>query len=76
MRDGEGDLLLSFEVIGGRAAFEVHGLVGDQRDTRRRGDRIELGLEVCELELLFHPIDDARAQIHGIAHDLLLIVII
>ena len=50
MRDGEGDLLLSLEIIGGRAAFEVHGPVRDQRDARRRGDRVELGFEGGELE--------------------------
>src|SRR5262245_19333379 len=76
MRDRERHLLLSLEIIGGRTAFEVHGAVRDQRDTRRRSDRVELGFERGEFERAFHPIDDARAQIHGIAYHLLLIVVV
>ena len=54
MGDGEGDLLLPLEIVGGRAAFEIDGAVGHQRDARGRGDRIELGVELVELELALH----------------------
>jgi len=29
---GVGDLLLSLDIVGGRAAFEIDGAVGEQRD--------------------------------------------
>ena len=54
MGDRERDLLLSLEVVGGRAALEVDGAVGDQRDAVGRGDRVELDLELWQLELLLH----------------------
>jgi hypothetical protein len=76
MGDGEGDLLLPFEVIRGRAAFQIDRAVRNQRDAGGRGDRVELGLERGKLERILHPIDDAGAQIHSIAHDLLLVVVI
>src|SRR5215813_1418976 len=76
MRDRERDLLLALEIVGGRAAFEVDGTVGYQRDTRGGGDRVELGFEVRKLELFLHPIDDPRAEIHGVAHDLLPVVVV
>src|SRR5262249_24985415 len=76
MGDGERHLLLALEIVGGRAALEVDGAVGYQRDTRGGGDWVELGFEVRKLEVFLHPIDDPRAEIHGIAHNLLLVVVI
>ena len=76
MRNGEGDLLLPIEIVCGGAALEIDGAVRDQRNTGGRGDWIELHLQLVELELGFDRIHDAIAEIHGIAHDLLLIVIV
>ncbi len=71
---GEGNLLLALGIVGGRAAFEVDGAVGHQRDTGRRGHRVELDLELVELELLLHGIDDLVADVHGVADGLLVVV--
>src|SRR5262249_36418682 len=76
MRDGERDLLLALEIVGGRAAFEVDGAVGYQRDARGGGDRVELGFKVRELEVFLHTIDDPGAEIHGLTYDLLLVIVI
>ncbi len=76
MGDRKGHLLLALEVIGGRAAFEIDGAVRHQRDAGGGGHRIELDLELVELELGLHGVDDLPAQIHGIAHDLLAVVVI
>jgi hypothetical protein len=76
MGNGEGDLLLPLEIVGGRAAFEVDGAVRHQRDAGRRGDRVELDVELRKLELALHPLDDAPAEIHGVAHHLLLVVVV
>ena len=71
---GEGDLLLAVGIVGGRAAFEVDGAVGQQRNTRRGGDRIELDLELVELELLLYRVDDPVADVDREADRLLVLV--
>ena len=71
---GEGDLLLALGVVGGRAAFEIDGAVGHQRNAGRRRHRIELDLELVELELLLHGIDDLAADVHGVADRLLVVI--
>ena len=71
---GEGDLLLALGIVGGRAAFEVDGAVGHQRNAGRRGHRIELDLELVELELLLHGVDDLVADVHREADRLLVVV--
>ncbi len=71
---GEGDLLLTLDIIGGRAALEIDGAVRQQRNARRRGDRIELHFELVELQLLLHRIDDAITDVHGEADRLLVVV--
>ena len=71
---GEGDLLLPLGIVGGRAAFEIDGAVRHQRNARRRGHRIELDLELVELELLLHGVDDLVANVHGEADRLLVVV--
>ena len=76
MGDGEGDLLLPLEIVGGRAAFQIDRAVRHQRDARGGGHRVELDLELVELELLLHRIDDLVAQVHRVADDLLLVVVI
>ncbi len=68
------DLLLALGVVGGRTAFEVDGAVGDQRNAGRRRHRIELDLELVELELLLHGIDDLVADVHRVADRLLVVV--
>src|SRR5262249_4107315 len=76
VRDREPNLLLPFGIVGGRAAFEVDGAIRDQRNAGSRGDRIELDLQLVELELALHRVDDPVAEIHRIADDLLLVVVI
>ena len=71
---GEGDLLLALGVVGGRAAFEVDGAVGHQGDAGRRGHRVELDLELVELELLLHGVDDLVADVHREADGLLVVI--
>ena len=68
------DLLLAVGIVGGRAAFEVDGAVGHQRDAGRRGHRIELDLELVELELLLHGVDDLVADVHREPDRLLVVV--
>ena len=60
--DGEGDLLLALEVVGGRAAFEVDRAVRDQRNARGGGHRVELDVELGELELPLHRVDDLEQR--------------
>src|SRR5882757_7867929 len=74
MRVGEGDLLLPFDIVGGRAAFQVDGAVRQQRDAGRRRHRIELDLELVELELFLHGLDDLVADVHREADRLLVFV--
>ena len=74
MRVGERDLLLALGIVGGRTAFEVNGAVGKQRNPGRRGHRIELDLELAELEFVLHGIDDLVANVHRKADRLLTIV--
>ena len=76
MGDGEGNLLLPLEIVGGRAAFEVDGAVRDQRDARGGGDRLQFNVELRKFEVRFHRVDDLATQIHGVADDLLLVVVI
>ena len=39
-------------------------------------DRVEPGVDLGELEPVLHPVDDAGAEVHGVAHDLLAVVVI
>ena len=71
---GEGDLLLTVGVVRGRTAFEVDGAVGDQRDAGRRGDRVELDLELRQLQVRLHRVDDLQADLHRVADRLLVVV--
>src|SRR3954471_4653754 len=45
-----GDLVRAFDIVGGRTAFEIDGAVGKQRDAGRRRPRVELDLELVELD--------------------------
>jgi hypothetical protein len=47
----EADLFLTFEVVGGRAAFDVDRAVLDQRDAVGRGDRHQAGVDLGQLQL-------------------------
>jgi hypothetical protein len=49
-----GDLLLAREVVGGRAALEVDGAVGHERDAGLRGHGVVLHRELRHAELLLH----------------------
>ena len=76
MCDGEGDLFLPLEIVGGRAALQVGGAICQQRDAGGRSDRLQLDLELGELEVRLHCIDDLVAEVHGITDHLLLVVVI
>ena len=72
--DRERYLLLPLEVVGGRAALEIDGPVRHQRNARRRGDRIQLHLQIRHLEIGLHRVDDLSAEIHRVADGRLLVV--
>src|SRR5207253_3887923 len=65
--DGEVNLLLTFEVVGGGAAFHVHGAVLHQRDTGLRGDQVVLDVEVRHVQVFFYGFDDFQLNIVGVA---------
>ena len=71
---GEPHLLLALGVVGGGAALQIDGAVGHQRNAGGRRDRVELHLELGELQLLLHGVDDLGADVHGEADGLLLVV--
>src|SRR5215212_9852457 len=71
---GEPHLLLTLCIVGGRSAFKVDGPVGHQRNPGRRGDGIELDLELVELELLLYRVDDLVTDVHRKTDRLLVIV--
>src|SRR5207248_4739604 len=75
-RIGERDLLLPLEVVGRRAALDVHRAVLHQRDAVLRSDRDELHLQVRELQLALRRVDDAQRDLLRVTDDLLLVVII
>ncbi len=74
--DRERDLFLPLEVVGGRAALKVDRAVCHQRNAGGRGDGLQLDLEFAELEVRLHRVDDLVAEVHRIADDLLLVVIV
>ena len=71
-----GGLLLAIEIVGGRSALEVYGGIGDQWNAGRGGDGVELELKLVDFQLLLDRVDDAVAQIRGVADDLLIVVVI
>src|SRR6202011_6158980 len=58
----------------GRTAFEVDGTVGQQWNAGRRRHRIKLDLELVEIELLFHGVDDLVTDVNRKADRLLTVV--
>ncbi|MNC91792.1 hypothetical protein D3C83_81080 [compost metagenome] len=76
MGDGEPDLLLTFQIVGGRTAFQIDGAVGHQRNAGGGGDRIELDVDFGHLQLGLHGVDDAQAQVDRVTDRLLLVVVV
>ncbi|MNN34409.1 hypothetical protein D3C81_1482150 [compost metagenome] len=64
--DGEVDLLLALDVVGGGTALEVHGAVLHQRDAGLRGDQVVADFQLRHAELLLHGIDDLQLQVVGV----------
>ena len=65
-RVGVVDLLLTGQVVGGRAAFDVDVAVCDERNAGLRRDRNELDIEF-HAEFRLNGFHGLHAQIHGIA---------
>src|SRR5262245_49484810 len=76
MGNGEGNLLLPLEIVGRRAALKIGSAVCQKRNAGGGGYWLQLDLEFAELEVLLHRIDDLVAEVHGVADDLLLVVIV
>jgi hypothetical protein len=70
----ERHLLLALDRIRRRAALHVDGSVLHQRNAVGRGDRLQVDLEIGQLEVGLDRIDDLHAQVHRIADGLLLVV--
>src|SRR5262249_49741667 len=66
-RRQEIDLTLTREVVGGGRADHVDGAVEQQRNARRRDERLEFHLELFELQLGLHAVDDLEAEIDRVA---------
>src|SRR5882724_10116803 len=74
MRVGEGNLLQTICVVGGRSAFEVDGTIGEQWNAGRRSHRSEFNRKLVELELFLHGVDDFVTDVHGKPDRLLVVV--
>ena len=72
----EGDLLLAIGIIGRRSALKIDGPIGDERNAGCRGHRIELNLQVRHFQFILDFVDDEHADILGVAHDLLFVVVV
>src|SRR5712675_3741331 len=74
MRVGEGNLLQTICVVGGRSAFKVDGTISEQWNAGRRRHRSEFNRELVELELFLHGVDDFVTDVHGKTDRLLVVV--
>src|SRR4029077_16199166 len=76
MGDREGDLFWPLEFFGSGAAFKIDRAIRDEWNTRGGGNRLQFDVELGELKICLHRIDDLVAEVHGVTDDLLLVVII
>ena len=73
---GERHLLLALDVVGRRAALEVDRAVRHQRNAVADVTGLQVDLEVRHLELGLDRVDDLHADVHRVADDLLLVVVV
>ncbi|MNT30956.1 hypothetical protein D3C72_1667740 [compost metagenome] len=60
----KGHVLAARGVVGGGAALQVDGAVGDQRDAVLRSDRHQRDLQVGLVQLLLHRLDHGVGEFH------------
>ena len=70
----KGDLLLAFQVVGGRAALEVDGAIGHQRNPVGRSDRAHHHFEFTQTQVFLQGGDHLHAQVNRIPLVLLFVV--
>jgi hypothetical protein len=63
-------------LFGGRAALQVDRAVRHERDAVGGSHELVVHLQVRVADRLLHVLDDARADVHGVAHGLLLVVVV